>query len=94
MKYVLIALALTATVSAQATAKEITDAQCISIIVQANRNAYYRTGRPCACPYDRDAADRECGDRSAYRRPGGASPYCYDKDVPKAEIDSCKAIHN
>jgi hypothetical protein len=50
MKYALIILVLTAPVFAQATAKEMTDAECASIIAQANRDAYYRTGRRCACP--------------------------------------------
>jgi len=75
---------------AQATAKEITDAECASIIVQASRDAYYRTGRRCACPEDL-ATNGRCGMRSAYSKPGGASPYCYPADVPKAEIDRCKA---
>jgi hypothetical protein len=91
MKYVLIALAVTTTVSAQATRKEVTDEQCASIIVQASRDAYYRTGRPCACPEDLMANGSRCGGRSAYSKPGGAAPYCYPSDVPKAEIDRCKA---
>lgn len=31
----------------------------------------------CPCPYDRDAAGKLCGARSAYSRSGGASPVCY-----------------
>lgn len=31
----------------------------------------------CDCPYDTDSAGRSCGSRSAYSRPGGASPICY-----------------
>jgi len=31
----------------------------------------------CDCPYDTDSAGRRCGGRSAYSRPGGASPVCY-----------------
>ncbi|MEO0409166.1 MAG: hypothetical protein AAF289_17625 [Cyanobacteria bacterium P01_A01_bin.135] len=31
----------------------------------------------CDCPYDTDSAGRRCGKRSAYSRPGGASPVCY-----------------
>ena len=31
---------------------------------------------PCACPNDLDSAGRRCGRRSAYSRPGGASPAC------------------
>ncbi len=35
----------------------------------------------CACPYDTDRAGRSCGRRSAYSRPGGASPLCYERDI-------------
>ena len=38
-----------------------------------------RTGS-CDCPYDRDKAGHSCGKRSAYSRPGGASPRCYQDD--------------
>lgn len=31
----------------------------------------------CDCPYDTDSAGNSCGSRSAYSRPGGASPICY-----------------
>ncbi len=35
----------------------------------------------CACPYNTDRAGRKCGKRSAYSKPGGASPICYPGDV-------------
>ena len=35
----------------------------------------------CPCPYSVDRAGRMCGRRSAYSKPGGASPICYEKDV-------------
>jgi hypothetical protein len=76
---------------AQPATKQITDAEIASIIVQASRDAYYRTGRPCACPEDVARNGSRCGGRSAYTRPGGASPYCYPSDVPKAEIDHYRA---
>jgi hypothetical protein len=31
---------------------------------------------------------RACGGRSAYSRPGGASPLCYPSDVPAAMIET------
>jgi hypothetical protein len=88
MKYVLISLALTATVSAQATGKEATDEQCASIIVQETREAYYRTRGPCACPEDRARDGSRCGGRSTRQKP----PYCNTSEVPKTNIDQCKAI--
>jgi cell division septation protein DedD len=35
----------------------------------------------CPCPYNTDRAGRRCGKRSAYSRPGGRSPLCYESDV-------------
>src|SRR4051812_30717350 len=40
---------------------------------------------PCPCPYNRDRAGRSCGARSAYSRPGGASPSCYATDISDVE---------
>lgn len=35
----------------------------------------------CPCPYFVDRAGKRCGGRSAYSRDGGASPFCYRRDV-------------
>jgi hypothetical protein len=35
----------------------------------------------CPCPYNAARNGTKCGKRSAYSRPGGASPICYDSDV-------------
>lgn len=35
----------------------------------------------CACPYQHDRAGRSCGRRSAYNRPRGAKPLCFEADV-------------
>ena len=42
----------------------------------------------CACPYNRDRGGRRCGGRSAYSRPGGASPLCYPRDVSDAAVEA------
>ncbi|NCO76282.1 MAG: CHAT domain-containing protein [Cyanobacteria bacterium] len=34
----------------------------------------------CECPYDIDALGRECGNKSAYSRPGGTNPVCFFSD--------------
>jgi len=44
------------------------------------RSMAYYSGS-CPCPYNRDRGGRRCGGRSAYSRPGGASPLCYARDV-------------
>src|SRR5205814_6632987 len=41
----------------------------------------------CPCPYNKDRAGRACGARSAYSRPGGASPICYERDVTQKMVD-------
>ena len=35
----------------------------------------------CLCPYIKDRAGRNCGQRSAYSRPGGEAPKCYEHDI-------------
>lgn len=50
--------------------------------------ADYRANRGnCPCPYNTDRAGHRCGARSAYSRPGGASPICYAKDVTQKMVD-------
>jgi hypothetical protein len=41
----------------------------------------------CPCPYNVDRAGRRCGKRSAYSRPGGASPICYASDVTPKMVE-------
>ncbi len=35
----------------------------------------------CPCPYNRASNGSRCGKRSAYSRPGGHSPLCYERDI-------------
>jgi hypothetical protein len=83
-------LALLALVPAVALAQSggLTDQQIAAKIVQESRQAYYATGHPCACPDDLARNGSRCGRRSAYSRPGGASPKCYVSDVTAAEIEA------
>jgi hypothetical protein len=66
----------------------LTAAAIAAIIVQASRDQYHAGGRPCACPDDTMRNGRACGGRSAYSRPDGAAPLCYQSDVTAAMIDS------
>jgi hypothetical protein len=66
----------------------LTAAAVAAIIVQASRDQYHATARPCACPDDTMRNGRPCGARSAYSRPGGAAPLCYPSDVTAAMIES------
>ena len=83
--------ALFVTAASAGAQPQITDEEIAKIIVQASRDAYYRTGRPCACPDDLARNGSRCGGRSAYSRPGGAAPYCNTSDVPAAEIRAYRA---
>lgn len=80
MAAVLFALAVPA---AAQEGEEISDAQIRQLIVQASLRSYSGS---CPCPYNTDRAGRSCGRRSAYSRPGGASPMCYASDVPDARV--------
>ena len=66
----------------------LTAAAIAAIIVQASRDQYHATGRPCACPDDSARNGSACGGRSAYSRPGGAAPLCYPSDVTAEMIES------
>jgi hypothetical protein len=61
-----------------------TDAQIKQEIIKVSIANY--SGN-CPCPYNRDRAGRSCGRRSAYSRPGGAAPLCYERDVTQKMVD-------
>ena len=69
-------------VSAPST-RDVTRARA-DIIAQSTR-AYQGS---CPCPYSRNRAGRRCGKSSAWSRPGGASPICYESDVSPARLAS------
>jgi len=45
----------------------------------------------CPCPYNSDRAGRRCGQRSAYSKPGGASPLCFPEDISDAMLARWRA---
>lgn len=62
----------------------MTDAEVRQVIVGESVAAYSGS---CACPFSVDLGGRRCGGRSAYSRPGGASPKCYARDVSDEEVE-------
>jgi len=92
-----IALALVAIVTASGAFAQrspaLTDDQIREQIVQESVAAYLATGHPCACPYNSARNGSRCGARSAYSRPGGASPLCYAKDVSDGMMLDWKRKH-
>jgi hypothetical protein len=86
----IIALALASVVASGAQQAAKTDAEIRrAIIVESIAN--YRGN--CPCPYNADRAGHRCGARSAYSRPGGASPICYERDVTQKMIDDYRKTH-
>lgn len=66
------------------------DAQIKRAIIQESLASY---PGPCPCPYNIMRNGRACGRRSAYSRPGGYSPVCYESDVTPEMIRRYRATH-
>ena len=62
----------------------MTDNRIRSLLIDQSLASY--SGN-CPCPYNVDRAGRRCGKRSAYSKPGGASPLCYASDVSPRMVD-------
>lgn len=52
----------------------------------ADSRASYRGA--CPCPYDTMRNGRRCGTNSAYTKPGGARPLCFDQDVTQDMLEA------
>lgn len=76
---------------AASSAFAMSDTQVRQAIIQQSLMSYPGN---CPCPYNTDRAGRSCGHRSAYSRPGGYSPVCYERDVTPAMIQRYRASHS
>lgn len=47
----------------------------------------------CACPYQSARNGSSCGKRSAYSRPGGYAPVCYDNDITPESVENYRLRH-
>ena len=65
--------------------KKLSDSEIKKILIRESIAGY--SGN-CPCPYNTDRAGRRCGGRSAWSRPGGASPLCYEGDVKQSRVDA------
>jgi hypothetical protein len=70
--------------------KPLTDLQIRNILIEESIAAYPGN---CPCPYSVARNGSRCGGRSAWSRPGGASPYCYPKDVSNEEVRAYREEH-
>lgn len=68
--------------------QQLSEAAIAQILIDRSK-AYYSVN--CPCPYNTDRAGRRCGGRSAYSRPGGASPLCYPRDISLQMIADYRA---
>src|SRR4051812_34752370 len=73
---------------------EVADRQIREQMIKESIAAYKATGHPCACPYDLARNGSLCGGRSAYSRPGGATPLCYPNDVNEDMVRQWRRTHN
>ncbi|MFG1492687.1 hypothetical protein ABMA75_03905 [Halobacteriovorax sp. ZH4_bin.1] len=71
--FVVTASILSLSSSANSNLDKVKDAMIRQSIMQYSGN--------CPCPYSTMRNGRRCGKRSAYSRPGGASPLCYKSDI-------------
>jgi hypothetical protein len=71
----------------------LSDAQVRQAIIQESIARYQATGHPCACPDNLARNGSRCGGRSAYSRPGGASPLCFPQDVSDAMVRAWRRGH-
>ena len=67
---------------------QLTDEQVRDLLVAQSLRSYPGN---CPCPYNVDRAGRLCGKRSAWSKPGGASPLCYATEVSSEQIRAFRA---
>lgn len=68
----------------------MTDAQVKRSIIQESIANYPGN---CPCPYNIARNGSMCGRRSAYSRPGGYSPICYDSQITQEMVREYRAQH-
>jgi hypothetical protein len=78
-------LALLCAFSVSAKDTKIPDSAIVQLLIDDSIAAY--SGN-CPCPYNAMRNGRSCGKRSAYSKPGGASPLCFKEDVTKAMVQT------
>ena len=86
----LFAILLIALLAAPVVAQEFTDNEIRQLLIQQSIAAY--SGN-CPCPYNVMRDGRRCGGNSAYSKPGGADPLCYESDVSDAMIERYRNAH-
>ena len=83
--FVLLCLFLVPSPSHAAGARDLSDKEIRQIIIEQSIASY--SGQ-CACPYSAMKSGKACGGRSAYSKAGGASLFCYPRNVPQAMVEA------
>ncbi len=68
----------------------LSDAEIRSKLIAESVAAYPGN---CPCPYNLASNGSHCGKRSAWSRPGGYSPLCYDADITAEMIRNYRRSH-
>ena len=80
---IIVGLGLVGT-ACQTISADLSDAEIRQILIEESINSYPGN---CPCPYNRASNGSRCGKRSAYSKPGGYSPLCYETDVTDAMVE-------
>lgn len=75
----------------QAHASDLSDDEIRQRIIQQSIASYSGS---CPCPNNRARNGSRCGKRSAWSKPGGASPLCYPRDVSDGMVKRYRARHD
>ncbi len=65
-------------------AADLSDADVRRLLIQRSIASYPGN---CPCPYNVDRTERSCGRRSAYSKPGGRAPLCFESDVTDEMVE-------
>jgi len=71
-------------VSAVLYAEDLSDSENRQLLIQRSISSYSGS---CPCPYNVMRNGRRCGGNSAYSKPGGAEPLCYESDVSDEMVE-------
>ena len=78
-------------VSSPPIAEDLSDAEIKKILIGRSIRSYSGT---CPCPYNQARNGSRCGKRSAYSKPGGAEPLCYESDVTDKMVERYRKNNN
>jgi hypothetical protein len=90
MKYFALALLALSSI-AHADGSNLSDADIRKLLIRQSISEYIDNVGPCPCPYNRMRNGRACGKRSAWSKPNGEEPLCYDRDVTAEMIEAYRA---